>query len=59
MLLNFDGLGAWKWPLAGFTLLVALFLLLLVWLLPKLWRFLRTAIGRIAAFFRSGGEPRV
>ena len=28
MLLNFDGLGAWKWPLAGFTLLVALFLLL-------------------------------
>ena len=28
MLLNFDGLGAWKWPLVGFTVLVALFLLL-------------------------------
>ncbi|MFO1143230.1 MAG: ABC transporter permease [Amaricoccus sp.] len=28
MLLNFDGLGAWKWPLVGFTALVALFLLL-------------------------------
>lgn len=28
MLLNFDGLGAWKWPLVVFTLLVALFLLL-------------------------------
>jgi putative spermidine/putrescine transport system permease protein len=28
MLLNFDGLGAWKWPLVGFTALIALFLLL-------------------------------
>ena len=28
MLLDFDGLGAWKWPLVGFTALVALFLLL-------------------------------
>lgn len=28
MLLNFDGLGAWKWPLVIFTALVALFLLL-------------------------------
>ncbi len=28
MLLNFDGLGAWKWPLVLFTALVALFLLL-------------------------------
>ena len=39
--------------------LLALFLLLVVWLLPKLWRFLRAMIGRIAAFFRSGGAPRV
>ena len=36
--------------------LLALFLLLVVWLLPKLWRFLRAMIGRIAAFFRSGGD---
>lgn len=36
--------------------LLALFLLLLVWLLPKLWRFVRAAIARIAAFFRSGGS---
>ncbi len=36
--------------------LLALFLLLLVWLLPKLWRFVRGAIGRIAAFFRGGGS---
>ncbi|TPE46766.1 ABC transporter permease [Amaricoccus solimangrovi] len=28
MLLNFDGLGAWKWPLVIFTALVSLFLLL-------------------------------
>ena len=28
MLLNFDGLGSWKWPLALFTAVVALFLLL-------------------------------
>lgn len=28
MLLNFEGLGAWKWPLLLFTALVALFLLL-------------------------------
>ncbi len=28
MLLTFDGLGAWKWPLVLFTTLVALFLLL-------------------------------
>jgi len=43
--------------------LLALFLLLLVWLLPKLWRFLRAAAGRISAFFRAGGSdakpPRV
>ena len=43
--------------------LLALFLLLVVWLLPKLWRFLRAMIGRIAAFFRAGGSdanpPRV
>ena len=36
--------------------LLALFLLLVVWLLPKLWRFLRAMIGRIAAFFGSGGD---
>jgi hypothetical protein len=36
--------------------LLVLFLLVLVWLLPKLWRFLRTMIGRIAAFFRSGSR---
>ena len=28
MLLDFKALGAWKWPLVGFTVLVALFLLL-------------------------------
>jgi putative spermidine/putrescine transport system permease protein len=28
MLLNFNGLGSWKWPLVLFTLLVALFLLM-------------------------------
>jgi putative spermidine/putrescine transport system permease protein len=28
MLLNFNGLGSWKWPLVLFTVLVALFLLL-------------------------------
>ena len=39
--------------------LLTLFLLLVAWLLPKLWRFLRAMIGRIAAFFRSGGAPRV
>ncbi|MBW7903036.1 MAG: DUF4126 domain-containing protein [Rhodocyclaceae bacterium] len=39
--------------------LLALFLLLLVWLLPKLWRFVRGAVGRIAALFRPGGRPRV
>jgi hypothetical protein len=33
---------------------LALFLLLLVWLLPKLWRFLRAMIGRISTFLRSG-----
>jgi hypothetical protein len=33
---------------------LALFLLLLVWLLPKLWRFLRAMIGRISAFLRAG-----
>lgn len=43
--------------------LLTLFLLLLVWLLPKLWRFLRALPGRLAAFFRSDGSgsgaPRV
>lgn len=39
--------------------LLALFLLLLVWLLPKLWRFVRGAVSRIAALFRPGGRPRV
>jgi len=43
--------------------LLTLFLVLLVWLLPKLWRFLRAAIARVAAFFRGGGSgenpPRV
>lgn len=33
---------------------LALFLALLVWLLPRLWRFLRAAITRIARFFRAG-----
>jgi hypothetical protein len=51
---------AHPWVFLG---LLALFLLLLVWLLPKLWRFVRGAIGRIAAFFRGGGSdanpPRV
>ncbi|HNJ77375.1 MAG TPA: DUF4126 domain-containing protein [Azospira sp.] len=51
---------AHPWVFLG---LLALFLLLLVWLLPKLWRFVRGAIGRIAAFFRAGGSdanpPRV
>lgn len=28
MLLDFKALGAWKWPLVGFTVLVTLFLLL-------------------------------
>jgi hypothetical protein len=36
--------------------LLALFLLLVVWLLPKLWRFLRAMIGRVTAFFRSVGD---
>jgi hypothetical protein len=35
---------------------LALFLVLLVWLLPKLWRFLRGAITRIARFFRAGAR---
>ncbi len=39
---------------AIFLGVLALFLLLLVWLLPKLWRFLRAMIGRISTFFRSG-----
>lgn len=34
--------------------LLAIFLLLLFWLLPKLWRFLRATIGRISAFLRGG-----
>jgi hypothetical protein len=51
---------AHPWVFLG---LLAFFLLLLVWLLPKLWRFLRAMVGRIAAVFRSGGSsakpPRV
>ena len=39
---------------AIFLGVLALFLLLLVWLLPKLWRFLRAMIGRISTFLRSG-----
>lgn len=39
---------------AVFLGVLALFLLLLVWLLPKLWRFLRAMIGRISTFLRSG-----
>lgn len=39
---------------AIFLCVLALFLLLLVWLLPKLWRFLRAMIGRISTFLRSG-----
>lgn len=39
--------------------LLAVFLLLVVWLLPKLWRFLRTMIGRIAGFLRGGASPAV
>ncbi len=38
--------------------LLALFLLALVWLLPKLWRYLRTLVGRIAGLLRAGPPPR-
>ena len=37
-----------------FLCLLAIFLLLLFWLLPKLWRFLRATVGRISAFLRTG-----
>ena len=43
------------WAFLG---LLAIFLLLLIWLLPKLWRFLRAAIGHIAGFLRSGVPGR-
>ena len=37
--------------------LLALFLLLVAWLLPKLWRFLRMMIGRVAGFLRGAATP--
>jgi hypothetical protein len=39
---------------AVFLLLLAAFVLLLIWLLPRLWRTLRAVFARVRAFF--GGE---
>ena len=38
--------------------LLVLFLLLLVWLMPKLWRFLRAMVGRITGFLRGDSAGR-
>lgn len=38
------------WVFLGF---LTVFLLLIVWVLPKLWRLLRAMLGRLAAFFRN------
>ncbi len=43
---------------AIFLGLLVLFLLLLVWLMPKLWRFLRAMIARIAGFLRGDSAGR-
>jgi len=40
----------------AFLALLVVFLGLVVWLLPKLWRFLRAAVGRLVAFFRGGSR---
>lgn len=43
------------WAFLG---LLAAFLLLVVWLLPKLWRLLRAMVGRVAAFLRGSTGTR-
>lgn len=48
--------GALNYPLVFLTGLVV-FLLALVWILPKIWRGVRIVASRIAAFFRGGPPP--
>ncbi len=48
------------WAALNYPLLFAVFLLvvivLMAWLLPKIWRGVRTLFSRIGAFFRRGGK---
>lgn len=44
---------------ALFLALLALFLLLLVWLLPKLWRGIKRIFGTIAGWFRGKPKPTI
>jgi hypothetical protein len=45
---------AFEYPVAALVVL-ALLVLLMIWLIPKVWRFLRTILGRIFAVF--GPQP--
>ncbi len=42
---------------AVFLLLLALFMLLAIWLIPKIWRFLARIIKRLFGLFRRSAEP--
>ncbi len=48
-------LAAVNHPLV-FLALLAVFLLLLIWLLPKLWRGIKRVFGALLRLFRSGGK---
>jgi len=39
-----------------FLALLAVFLVLVAWLLPKLWRFVRKLVDRLLSFFRGGSQ---
>ena len=47
---------AFQYPLLFIALLVA-FLLFLVWVLPKLWRAIKTVFSRITRFFKGEKQP--
>lgn len=40
-----------------FLVLLAVFVLLLIWLLPKLWRGIKRVFGAVLRLFRRGGRP--
>lgn len=42
---------------AVFLVVLAVFVLLLIWLLPRLWRGIKRVIGGVLRLFRRGGEP--
>lgn len=44
----------YPWLFIGF---LAVFVAMMIWLLPKLWRGIRKMLKAIARFFRGGGEP--